>query len=203
MATGFIQKNWQKNATDNVMRAVSRIGGGISGAFVFQKFFSKAGNNKEQSLRNIAGPALMATGLALDLITSNDYVRAFGQGLTVMAAAHSIAVISPSVAETFGLRGLGEPEAEQEQAQEQAALMGACGNMGALAAAGSGLPEEFNEIPANQIQNDGNPWNEIADKIDDPNTTVKVEGIEDPEENAALMGEGEEEDDSNLMGRLF
>lgn len=200
---GFINQKWQKTASDNIMRAVSRIGGGISGAFVFQKFFSKEGNDKEKSLRNIAGPALMVTGLALDLVTTNDYVRSFGQGLTVMAAAHSIAVISPSVAETFGLRGLGEPEASEEQPQEQAALMGAHGNMVALGAAGSGLPEEFNEVKTAEMKTDGNPWNEIADNIDNDKVQVKVEGL-NGDDDAELMGEEveatEEDEDAQLMG---
>lgn len=185
----FIQKNWQKNVQDNITKAVCRIGGGLGSAFLLKKFFSKTTTNSEKTLHNIGGPAMMLTGMAVDLVADNQYIKSIAQGITVFSAAHSLAVISPSAAESFGLSGIAAPEATPENA----ALMGAAGTCGALP---SGLPEEFNEIDPNQIQNDNNPWGQVADEIDNPNVQVKVEGVEPEAENAELMAAEEAE----LMG---
>lgn len=190
---GFIKKNWKKGIGDTIANLGCNLGGGAAASFVIKKFFGKPvdGAAKSQTLYNVGGPAVWLTSAIGVAVLENEYLRSVANGMATIAGLHSISVIAPSLAQNFGLQGL-ESEPETENANN-AALMGAAGNVGALSA-GDAAEEAFKEVPAAQIQNDGNPWAEIADKIDDPNTTVKVEGVED----AGLMGE--ETEDAELMG---
>lgn len=190
---GFIKKNWKKGIGDTIANLGCNLGGGAAASFVIKKFFGKPvdGAAKSQTLYNVGGPAVWLTSAIGVAVLENEYLRSIANGMATIAGLHSISVIAPSLAQNFGLQGI-ESEPETENANN-AALMGAAGNVGALSA-GDAAEEAFKEVPAAQIQNDGNPWAEIADKIDDPNTTVKVEGVED----AGLMGE--ETEDAELMG---
>lgn len=190
---GFIKKNWKKGIGDTIANLGCNLGGGAAASFVIKKFFGKPvdGAAKSQTLYNVGGPAVWLTSAIGVAVLENEYLRSIANGMATIAGLHSISVIAPSLAQDFGLQGI-ESEPETENANN-AALMGAAGNVGALSA-GDAAEEAFKEVPAAQIQNDGNPWAEIADKIDDPNTTVKVEGVED----AGLMGE--ETEDAELMG---
>lgn len=191
---GFIKKNWKKGIGDTIANLGCNLGGGAAASFVIKKFFGKPvdGAAKSQTLYNVGGPAVWLTSAIGVAVLENEYLRSVANGMATIAGLHSISVIAPSLAQNFGLQGI-ESEPETENANN-AALMGAAGNVGALSA-GDAAEEAFKEVPAAQIQNDGNPWAEIADKIDDPNTTVKVEGVEEAE----LMGE-ETETDADLMG---
>lgn len=189
---GFINKSWQRNMSNNLVAAGERVGGAMAASFLLKKFAPNKGANAtatERTLYNVGGPALLLTSVALDLVAANDNIRCLAQGMAVAAATHSIAVIAPSVADSFGLQGV-------EDETHSAALMGGCGNASALSA-GDTLPEEFDDVK--NFQTDGNNWTEIAEKIDDPNTTIKVEGV-DPSQ---LMGEEDTEEvitESALMG---
>ena len=195
----FINKHWQRNMSGNLINAGCRVGGALAGGFLLQKFapYKANANDTEKTLYNVGGPALLLTSVALDLMADNEYIRSVAQGMTVIAATHSLNVVTPAIAETFTPSV--EPPKPAEGTNgvpEQAALMGGCGTVGAISA-GEGLPEEFNEVDPSKFQNDGNPWNEVAEKIDDPNTTIKVEGVP----SANLMGdEDEAELESKLMG---
>lgn len=194
---GFIKKNWKKGIGDTIANLGCNLGGGAAASFVIKKFFGKPvdGAAKSQTLYNVGGPAVWLTSAIGVAVLDNEYLRSVANGMATVAGLHSISVIAPSLAQNFGLQGIvSEPDTENAENANNAALMGASGNVGALSA-GDAAEEAFKEVPAAQIQNDGNPWAEIAEKIDDPNTTVKVEGVED----AGLMGE-EEDDDADLMG---
>lgn len=190
---GFINKSWQRNMSSNLVSAGERVGGAVTASFLLKKFAPNKGANAtagERTMYNVGGPALLLTSVALDLVASNEHIRSLAQGMSVAAATHSIAVIAPSVGESFGLSGV-------EEQENSAALMGASGNAPSALSAGDTLPEEFDDVK--NFQTDGNPWTEVADKIDDPNTTVKVEGVDD----SKLMGDEDTEEvitQSALMG---
>lgn len=185
----FIKKNWQKGATGNLTNSALRVGGALTASFVLKRFFGDKGSNAtntQKTLHNVGGPVVLLTAIAADVLLENESLRAVAQGMSIAAATHSLAVIAPSVGETFGLRGI-ESTPEQTEANAQAALMGGTGNVAAAE-----LPEEFENVKA---ESDGNNWAEVADNIDNDKVQIKVEGADDSE----LMGEDEEEN-AKLMG---
>ena len=125
MANGFIKKNWQKDATANLIQSGARIAGGTVTAWGLQKFFgpTKSDGTDNKTMHNIGGPLMLALGVLGDMMLESPNLRAVCQGITTYAGLHSIAVISPApngLAPKLGLAGLGG-------AAEDAALMSGIG----------------------------------------------------------------------------
>ena len=64
MANGFIKKNWQKDATANLIQSGARIAGGTVTAWGLQKFFgpTKSDGTDNKTMHNIGGPLLVVAG---------------------------------------------------------------------------------------------------------------------------------------------
>lgn len=186
---GFINTKWQRDMSGNLVNAGLRLGGAITASVLLEKFapYKDKPTNTEKTMYNIGGPAVLLTGLALDVLGGNDYLRALAQGMTLVGATHSIAVIAPSVGESFGLNGIAPavPKAVATPSKPamlmgtQAALMGAVGNV-------AELPKEFAAIDPAKFKQDGNDWNKVAAAAEDPNAKIQVEGLS--EKSAQLFG---------------
>ncbi len=191
----FINPKWQKGVSNVLTDALTRAAGVAGTGFVLEKVFpapTNANDEKQKTKYNIGGPLMLLGGLALDVFAANPMIRTAAQGMAMKGMERTLKAFVPSVASSIGLGAI-ESTQETTTTAQNAALMGAAGTVGALP---SGLPEEFNSVKESEVKNDGNPWNEVADKIDDPNTTVKVEGVED----ATLMGEDLTAEEAELMG---
>ena len=182
MATSFIRKNWQKDATDTLLNAGVRFAGGATGGFIATKL-SKSTGNAAKTLNNIGGPTMVVLGVLGDMMVEQPQVRAFCQGLATYGAMHSLAVIAPdTIGKNIGVNGLGDME-------EDAALMSA------VDANYSGdISSEIKSLQNGANANDGNDWAQVAEQVDYDGA---VQGADD-EENAELMGDDEE--NAELMG---
>ena len=206
MATGFIRKNWQKDATSVLVKAGIRGVGAIAGAVIANKVF---GEGKSKTLINLGGPILLAAGVLGDMMLENGNIRAGFQGLSTYALMRSIAVISPSEQDGSGLSdklaisGLGVNQPAQ-------LFNGVGGALGETSADYTGLtPQEFALANGEKevVDTDGktyyNDWAYLAENIDDADKIVKtvngvdvnyaqqaadLMGVEDPAEAAKLMG---------------
>ena len=195
----FINKNWKKAAPGALTDALTRAAGVVGTGLFLKKVFPEPANANDESQvtrYNIGGPIMLLGGLALDVFAANPLIKTVAQGMTLKGMERTISAFVPSIADTMGLGAVAiasTTEPAQTQAKKDAALMGAAGDAKGLP---SGLPEEFATVKEADLKNDGNPWNEVADEIDNPKTTIKVEGVEDAE----LMGEEISEEDAKLMG---
>ena len=181
MATSFIRKNWQKDATDTLLNAGVRFAGGATGGFIATKL-SKSTGNAAKTLNNIGGPTMVVLGVLGDMMVEQPQVRAFCQGLATYGAMHSLAVIAPdTIGKNIGVNGLGDME-------EDAA------RISAVDANYSGdISSEIKSLQNGANANDGNDWAQVAEQVDYDGA---VQGADD--ENAELMGDDEE--NAELMG---
>ena len=208
MATGFIKKNWQKDATANLIQSGARIAGGTVTAWGLQKFFgpTKSDGTDNKTMHNIGGPLMLALGVLGDMMLESPNLRAVCQGITTYAGLHSIAVISPApngLAPKLGLAGMGG-------AAEDAALMSGIGALGTSTATDENSttanPPELTTFAAGQRQitdGDGktynNDWAYLAQNIDNADQITRtVNGPAD--EAAALMGVDTPQEAARLMG---
>lgn len=208
MATGFIKKNWQKDATANLIQAGARVAGGTITAWGLQKFFGpkKSDGTDNKTMHNIGGPLMLALGVLGDMMLESPNLRAVCQGITTFAGLHSVAVISPApngIAPKLGLAGLAGME-------EEAALMSSIGALGTTAATDENSttanPPELTEFAAGQRQitdSDGktynNDWAYLAENIDNADQITRT--VNGPDESAAaLMGVETQQEAARLMG---
>lgn len=205
MANGFIKKNWQKDATANLIQSGARIAGGTVTAWGLQKFFgpTKSDGTDNKTMHNIGGPLMLALGVLGDMMLESPNLRAVCQGITTYAGLHSIAVISPAPNGLAPKLGLAGPE-------EDAALMSGIGALGVTTATDENSttanPPELTAFAAGQRQitdGDGktynNDWAYLAENIDQADQITRtVNGPED--ELAALMGVDTPQEAALLMG---
>ncbi len=201
MATGFIKKNWQKDATNVLVEAAIRAGGGVATAFVTNKFFvpqKTEDGGVSKTLHNIGGPLMLAAGVLGDMMLADNKFKAFFQGMSTYAALHSIAVISPDgIAPRIGIEGLAGPDDAQ--------LFNGIGATATNELSTTTTPPELAEFAAGQQQiadTDGktynNDWAYLAENINNADQiTRSVNGAES--EAAALMGVTSDEEASKLM----
>lgn len=215
----FIKKNWQKDTSDNLIKAGARFGGAFGAAWALRKWFGiqyeknqdgtpKLGTDgkpiEKRTLYNIGGPMFLAVGVLGDLMLEDERLRAICQGVTTFAGLHSLAVISPAdndgggLANKIGVAGLGDSESD-------AALMSGVAALGETSETSTELPPEFAEYAEGEEQvqdTDGktynNDWGYLAENIDQADQiTRSVNGLGDAQENADLMGT---EETARLMG---
>lgn len=156
----FIGKNWQKNASQNGVRALCRVAGAGVAAFALTKLTAKADTNANTTIKNISGPAAVVVGVMGDLMLEDDKLRSVCQGIYTYGALKSISVIAPSIGEPLGLNGLAgngisgtgpvilnavEPTTEQTTSER---------------------PEELIAIEQG-ADNDGNDWAKVAEYVDE------------------------------------
>lgn len=159
----LIRKNWQKDASNNGVKALSRVAGAGVAAFILTKLTTGADTNAKTTIKNISGPALTIAAVLGDMMFEDNKLRALCQGMYTYGALKSVAVIAPSVAEPIGLRGLGEIlNAPTTISTEE-------------------TPEEIQSIEQG-AQNDGNNWQQVAEYIEeeaeDAIETSETSGIE-------------------------
>lgn len=233
---GFLKKNWQKDAGDTAINAGLRIVGAGTSAFILNKFFNgeprdgvtdkKAASNTAITLRNIAGPGMLAIGVLGDMMLEDEKLRSLCQGITVYSALHSIAVVAPDlstsmgVAETTSQRqavsGLGEVKTGINALGTTTRVENPLGRLprhdrkpmalGATNENYSGnYPEEL-AMAAGQkttVDTDGktfnNDWAYLAANIDNADAITKSLGDAD-EEAAQLMGVTTPAEAALLMG---
>ena len=85
MANGFIKKNWQKDATANLIQSGARIAGGTVTAWGLQKFFgpTKSDGTDNKTMHNIGGPLMLALGVLGDMMLETfTLVLSFGLSLS-------------------------------------------------------------------------------------------------------------------------
>lgn len=192
MATSFIKKNWQKDASQTLLNAGARIVGGMAGGFICSKIGSGTGNGSK-TLNNIEGPILTVLGVLGDMMVEQPQVKALCQGMTVYGAMHSVATIAPDTIGAKigvnGFAGFGDTEAEEEDATLMATVDENY--------SGDITANDLKALQSGQVQNDGNDWSTAADQIDYDGA---VQGADD-EENAELMGDGDPDSEvAELMG---
>lgn len=168
--SNFIRSNWKNNISDVLINMGIRIGGGAGASFIAKK----VNEGTSQTMKNIINPGILIASAFGDAVLENGNIRALCQGMEVVSALNAIKVISPEFGRTLGLAGI----------EDDAALMGEVGEVAALPA---GTPEEFNTV-ANNVQNDGNDWQAVADQIDEENS------IEQSNTNYNEIGEVETDD---------
>lgn len=224
---GFIKKNWQKDAGEIAINAGLRAIGAGASAFTLNKWFDgkdKNGviTNSSQTLRNIMGPVFMGVGVLGDMMVEDEKVRALFQGIATYATLHSIAIISPEMAEnmdvaveaskntqTTGTSGLGNVKSG----------INALGRiprkprkaLGETTMAYTGkFPEEL-QFAAGQkatVDSDGktynNDWAYLAENYENADKISRTLGaVADKIENqeaANLMGAASDEEAALLMG---
>lgn len=193
---GFLKKNWQKDATKNIIGVGCEIGGAFAGAWISKKITEKSTSD---TVKNIINPALMAVSTLGALMIDNEYLNNACRGMATITALKALAVIAPdTVGQTIGLQGI----------EEDAVLMSGIATIGDVAA----LPETTEQYTGDELQeltdagttqSDGNDWNAVADQIDyDQTIEQQVNGVEgvDDDDTATMMGLGDAEDTANLMG---
>lgn len=228
MTTSFIKKNWQANAGKIAIEAGLRGLGAGAAAFTLNKWFDgkdKNGviTNSSQTLRNIMGPVFLGVGVLGDMMVEDSKVRSIFQGIATYSMLHSVAIISPEMAEnmdvaveaskntqTNGTSGLGKLKSginalgripRKPRKALGATDMNYTGN----------FPEEL-QIAAGQkavVDTDGktynNDWAYLAENIDNADKISKTlngavaDHIEN-QEAANLMGAASDEEAALLMG---
>lgn len=233
----MLKKNWQKDAGEIGLQAALRAGGAGVSAFILNKFFNgeprdgadkKAASNTAITMRNIAGPVMLAVGVLGDMMMADDKVRAMFQGVATYSALHSVAVIAPDLSKNIGV-------AESTSQRQAVSGLGQLPQKSAINALGTttkvsqqpigriprhdrqplgatnenyngNYPEEF-ALAAGQktvVDTDGktfnNDWAYLAQNIDQADQISKTIGELDDEEAAKLMGVPTAEEAAQLLG---
>lgn len=104
----MINKKWRKDASDNAVSALMRVGGCALTSIVLKKVTSDsftAQSNVNKTIGNIASPFVAALGVAGDIFLANPSLRAFCQGVYTYAVPKTVAQIAPAVGAYMGLNG--------------------------------------------------------------------------------------------------
>ena len=104
----MINKKWRRDASDNAINALMRVGGCALTSIVLKKVTSEAftsQSNVNQTIGNIASPIVSAAAIAGDIFLANPMLRAFCQGVYTYAVPKTVAQIAPAVGEYMGLSG--------------------------------------------------------------------------------------------------
>lgn len=198
MATSFIKKNWQKDATDVLIESAIRGAGGIGSAFVTKKVFKKDEKGGATLLYNLGGPILTAVGVLGDMMLADPKFKAFFQGMSTYGIMHSVAVLAPTAGEKMGISGLADAP------EEEARYFNGVGALGTtttenyeadIKALTAGQPA-VNDTDGKTYNND---WAYLAQNIDNAEQITKtVNGT--PEDAAALFGVATNEEAALMMG---
>lgn len=105
----MINKKWRKDASDNAIDALMRVGGCALSSILLKKvtdanFTSKSNINK--TIGNLASPTVALLGLAGDIFLDNKMLRALCQGMYTYAVPKTVAQVAPAIGAYMGLNGV-------------------------------------------------------------------------------------------------
>lgn len=203
----FIKKNWQKDATMQLIKVGCRGVGGIGGAFVANKLFKSTNAQTDTTLKNISGPVVLGVGTLGAMMMERPELAAVFEGMATYGIMRTLAVLSPNVGTATGISGLAEDEAAMfglgNDAAEEIVYVDEQGNRvnpdgtplnapdteeaeAAMFGLGSDENTTADVLPefadGGKAQDDGNPWAQVADQIDvDGGVETTTNGIGDAE----------------------
>lgn len=108
----MINKKWKKDASDNAVNALMRVGGAAVASMVLKKvtdasFTSQSNVNK--TIGNIASPILSLVALAGDIFLDSPALRGVCQGVYSYSIPKTVATIAPAIGEYMALNGAPAP----------------------------------------------------------------------------------------------
>jgi len=169
---GFFKSNWQKSATDNSVKALMRVAGAGTSAFILKKLTEDESTNLKKTIKNIASPALTVLSLLGDLMLEDEKLRSLCQGMYTYSALKSLAVIAPSVGTMMGLAGI--DDAAVDSVINSIRLAGTAASSNELTT--SAMPAEIANIVNPEKQ--GEQLVEVADYIEQgADDAIKLQGI--------------------------
>lgn len=204
----FIKKNWQKDATKQLIKVGCRGVGGIGGAFVANKLMKSDNANTNTTLKNISGPVVLGIGTLGSMMLEQPELAAVCEGMATYGMMRTLAVLSPNIGTATGISGLEEDEAAMfglgaNNDEEEVVYIDEQGNQvnpdgtaisapddeeadAAMFGLGSDENSTADTLPefadGGKAQNDGNPWAQVADQIDvDGGVETSTNGIGDAE----------------------
>jgi len=102
----MINSKWRKDAGDNAVNAVARVGGVGIAAYVIEQIQnpkdSQTPSNIRDTMIKISAPGIALLGVAGDLFLSHPVLRAFCQGLYSYAVPRTVANFSKDLSEAMG-----------------------------------------------------------------------------------------------------
>lgn len=108
----LINPKWRKDAGDNSVNAVARVGGVGIAAYVIEQIQNPKNSQTPSNIRDtmikISAPGIALLGVAGDLFFSHPVLRAFCQGLYSYAVPRSVANFSKDLSEAMGWNPLPE-----------------------------------------------------------------------------------------------
>lgn len=102
----FLEKNWQKKAADEAVKAAMRIVGASATAYVTKKLTSDESTNAKKTIKNISSPLITVAGVLGSMMIADPNIKAICEGIATFGAVKTISVFMPSVGEAVGLQGV-------------------------------------------------------------------------------------------------
>lgn len=106
----LINNKWRKDAGDNAVNAIARVGGVGLSAYVINQIQNPTEevSNIRDTMIKISAPALALLGVAGDMFLSHPVLRAFCQGLYAYAVPRTVANFSKDLSEAMGWQPMPE-----------------------------------------------------------------------------------------------
>ena len=106
----LINNKWRKDAGDNAVNAIARVGGVGLAAYVINQIQNPTEevSNIRDTMIKISAPALALLGVAGDMFLSHPVLRAFCQGLYAYAVPRTVANFSKDLSEAMGWQPMPE-----------------------------------------------------------------------------------------------